>query len=486
MILKKRLTALLLLIILTITVAGCENVEYITKSEAGEEESKNIYEQLDEDLPDLTPGEDGEVIEQSFVIATNKASVFYNEEGAASSISRAVEDRTVFLKDKYGANVTVKEVSSKDLTNELKTAIESGIPYCDMICVSAKDTVKLYTAGLLGDMNKLPSFDIESAYFDPNNAKALATNSTLYMLADPTAQVYEETYVMFFNRDLVNTAAGKDPESLVMQGKWTWDAFNETARAAAPKVYNKSASDILVDTFGYASYYSEGTFPLVMWNSCGLHLVDNTYKNPVSLSMTVDEITSYASKLKSSYNSRGRFPLEGADAAKAFEEGRLAFFCNKLDYFYALRDGTTLGSNYGMLPMPKYDENQKDYHCMVGSDARVFSIPKSVENADESRKMFVSAVIQATCASGRTTIKKAFLNHHIATYLNNNAETVMLQTILDSVYFDFATVYGSNISAIRRATTTAVSDYIEFGSGLSNSIASAKPNFEKYCSDNFS
>ena len=450
------------------------------------EESKNIYEQLETDLPDLETDENGEIIERSFVIATDDKRVFYNEESAASSVSRAVEERTTFLNDKYGAKILVKQVTTKNLTNDLKAALESGVDYCDLIAISAKETVKLQTAGLLGDMNKLPDFDLNAKYFDQYNAKSLAVNEKLYMLPDASAQVYDETYVMFFNRDLVNTQGGQDPETLVMQGKWTWDSFHEVAKAAAPKVYNKSTSDIATDIFGFTSYESESSFPLAMWNSCGIHIIDNNYYGSVDISYTADELLGYAEKLKSRYNSRGRLPLEGGDASLAFKEGRLAFFCNKLEYFYSLRDGKNNGNNYGMVPMPKYDENQERYCTPVSTEARVYSIPKNIENQTESHKAFVSAVIKATCASGSETIKKAYLNQVIATYLNNNKETVMFQTVLDTIYFDFATVYSSNISVIRRATVGAVSDYIEFGSGLKNSLASARPNFNNYVAENFS
>ncbi len=480
----KKIIAILLLILTVVLAVGCENVEYL-ESSAPEEESKNIYEQLENQLPSIETDENGEVIKQKFTIATDEKSVFYNEETASGSVSKAVAKRNDFLFDKYGAEITVYEASANEITQNLKTALESGVEYCDMICLSAKNTVKLATAGFLYDMNTLPNFNIENAYFDPNNAKVLATNSTLYLLPDPTAQIYDELYVTFFNRNLVNETAGKDPESLVMQGKWTWDAFHETAKASAPDVYNKSSSDIVTDTFGFGAYYGEGVYPYVVWASTGEKLVNNTYKNPVSLSLTAEYITDVCKNLVKAYNTRGRFPLDANDAMSAFESGRLAFFNNKLSYFYALRDGSGKGSEYGILPMPKHSEEQGAYYSLASTDARVFSAPRTLQNADEKRRAFVSAVIQATCAAGRVTVHDAYIAHFIGQYLNNNAETVMLQTIIDSATFDFAHVYGSVISEIRRPTTDAISDYIDFGSAVGSSISRTIAGFNKYCEENF-
>ncbi len=480
----KKIIAILLVALTLIFAIGCENVEYIESSQPSES-SQSIYEELESQLPSIEVDENGIIKEQTFTIATDEPSIFYNEETASGSVSKAVEERNTFLWDRYGAKIEIKEISPSRLTNELKSAVESGTEYCDLICLSAKNSAKLATSGFLYDMNTLPNFNIESAYFDENNAKTLATNSSLYLLPDPTAQYYDELNVLYFSRELVNNIGGKDPESLVMQGKWTWDAFNETARAAAPAVYKKSSADIETDVFGFGMYYGEGTYPIIMWGSTGQKLVTDTYKNPVKLSLSVDQISEVCQKLVKVYNTRGKFPLEANDAMKAFANGRLAFFSNKLSYFYALRDGTQKGSEYGVLPMPKYSEEQNGYNCLVSTDAHVFAIPKTLENASEERKNFVSAVLQATCAAGRKTIHDAYLANFIGQYLNNNKETVMLQTIIDSATFDFAHIFGSVVSEIRRPTTTAVADYIDFGSALGTSVSRAEAGFNKYCEENF-
>ena len=483
----KRLKAVLslaLLLCFMLSAIGCENVEYIDKSQT-DESSQGFYEQLESQLPDLSQEEGVPVVEQSFSIVTDKASVFYNEETTSGSLNIAVNKRNEFLKEKYGAIIEVREVSPNRIINEMKTALESDTEYADLFAISGNETVRLYTAGLLTDISKLPNFNVESEYFDQRIAKTLATNSSLYLLPDASAQYYDEIFVMYFNRTLVNEQAQKDIELLVSQGKWTWDAFNEAAKAAAPKVYNKSSADIENDIFGFGSYYGEGNYPLVLWASAGHKLVDNTYKNGVALSMSVQEIQDIASKLVKSYNTRGKYPLDGNNAMNTFQNGRIAFFCNKMSYFYALRDGKGGGNQYGFVPMPKLNEEQSEYNSLVAATARVYAVPKTVENDSDARKAFVSAVLQATCASGSVTIHDAYIANYIGNYLNNNTETLMLQAVLDSATFDFATVYGNYISEIRKPTTTAIADYLDFGSALSSSINRALPGFDKYCSQHF-
>ena len=476
---KKCLALIIAMVFLLL--AGCENVEY-AQSTPESTVSTDLYEDLNSRLPMA----EGEIKDQQFVIVTNDSAAFYQEESTAGSINRVLEERNTFLREKYGADVEVYEFTAEELTEELKSSLLTRQDFCDMISVSAEDTVKLYTAGLLMDMNTLPDFDLESGYFNKKQSRSLATNQSLYMLADPTALYYDEAYVMFYNRDVCPDPEGVESiESLVMQGKWTWDRFDEYQRLAAAEVYRKWGGDIETDLFAFGAYYLETIYPLTLWTSCGHKLVDNTYKNPVEISMESEDAITIAEYLMSVYNVVGKYPLEGEHARIAFEDNRLAFFCNKLSYIYALRDGTSMGSQYGFVPMPKYNEEQEEYHCLASNDARVISVPITVADDTEARRKFVSHVISATCAAGGETVNQAYVNSLLAVYMNTNEETVMLKTICDSVTFDFATVYGSGISEIATPTIKAIADYLDYGSGISSSLRRGQEAFAEYCNQHF-
>ena len=473
----------LLLVALFVALVACENVEYPSESSKIESDA-DLYEQLESQLPQT---DSESAANTDFVILTDDVTAFHQGETLTGSINMVLEERNTFLRDKYGANVIVRQVTIDELFDELSEALLSGTHACDMISVSAKETVKLYTAGLLGDLNALPDFNIENGFFDEKLSKSLATNNSLYMIGDPTALVYDKANVMFFNRDLVVATEGDpDIETLVMQGKWTWDKFDEYCRSSAAKVYNHSTADLNTDVFAFGAYDTTNAYPLAIFTSTGSKLIDNTYKNPGAITMEADSVISVAEMLMSYYNVRGRYPVgEGEELATVFESNRLVFFSNELSYLYALRDGTEKGSNYGFLPMPKSSEEQSEYYCLLSEDARVIAIPKTIENKDESYKKYVSAIISATCAIGGKTMRDAYINSQLALYLNSNSEAVMLKTICDSITFDFAHIYGSEIETIKTPTTKAIIDYFGYGSRLSSSLRQGKKTFEQYCAEKF-
>lgn len=494
----KKLTAIILLISM-LMLFGCENVEYIESTSVIEETSVNSLDLLVSELPTLSipavsedegsgesEGEvENEVVERTFTIVTNKASTFYPDESASGAIAHAVQERNRILLEKYGADLSVSEMSGQDLYDEVKKAYNANLEFCDMLSVSTEDSIKLYKMGLLYDMNSLPNFDLNSDFFDERNAKTLATNSTLYMLPDPTNLYYEDTYVLFYNRNLTKNGGFENIEDFVMKGEWTWDKFNEIARASST-AYDKSSANVNGDIFGFSAYRNESIFPIVMFASTGKELVGNTYKNPVELSLEVEDVENTCIELNKTFNVKGKLPHESNKAEEIFRNGRTVFFCNTLNYIYALRDGTQKGSEYGFLPMPKLNVEQDGYTSLVETDARVISVPKTVEYADDGTKEYISAMITATCAVGGTTTKKAFVESFIAGYLNDNSETVILETICDSAKFDFAYTFGKSIPDIAHSTTIAVSDYLEFGSMVSSTIRLGRWKFNNYSKNNFS
>lgn len=474
--LMKKILCLFLLTALLAVFCGCENVEYGSDaSVVPPADSSDVYEELVSQLPDLPPEYQG----ASYVIATNATEYFFAEEGSSGTVSRAVEERNRFLEEKYGVTVEVKAVSDSKVVSEVKNAVSAGEEYCDVLSVAAKKTAELALAGLLTDMNTLPGFDATADYFDQRTATSLATNSTLYLLPDPSNIVYENANVVFFNRELIRNAGHTSPETLAAQGKWTWDAMYEIM-ADTCTTLDKSSADLKTDTYGFGAYERTGTFPVVMWAACGTPFTGNTYKNTVTLALTEEEITEKTTQLRGYYNTRALMPLEKNDLADAFEEGRLVFMFHRLEYLHGIRDGGTDGSEFGFVPMPKLDESQQDYYCYVDNGCRVFSVPKGIKDPQKT-----STLLTATCAAGGRTVQDAFVKSYIALYMNSNAETMMLKTVVDSICFDFCAVYGTQDSHIRAASTEALINCLDYGSSIKNIFSTRLQAFLDALDENF-
>lgn len=481
----KKIAAALLLVLMIFAI-GCENVKYPDESGTESGGTQISRDDLESRLPSYAPeSSDGGEAYEIFNIFASDTTPFYQEETTPGVISALIEQRNEYIKERYRVEVEVTKYDAPDLVNEIKLASQADIPPCDLISLPADKAVLLYVNGALGDMNSLPGFDISESWFDKRNGASLATNSTLCILPDPACLYYDDIYTMFYNRDLLANSGAESPETLAAQGKWTWDAFNECVAHAAAGVISRGSGDVEKDVFGFTAYYTDKHYPLVMWESCGEKMVDNTYKNEVKLNLEMSRIVEIAKFLNNSYNSRAKSTQSGNEAAASFEAGRLAFFCNKLEYLYALRDGSGKGSEFGFVPMPKYSEEQSDYYCLVDTSSLVMCVPKSMDGATEQQRRRACAVISSICGFAGDDLRDAYVSDMIAKYLTNNAEAVSLDLICESASYDFAFTYGTGITAVLDATVAPIYDYLDFGSWIENSINIWLDDFNKYCEANF-
>ncbi|MBQ0109084.1 MAG: hypothetical protein KBS44_02245, partial [Clostridiales bacterium] len=304
----KKITAVLVLLIMIISLFACEYAE--EREHSALPQSKDPYDDVNSELPDYSIPEDvsePEIDLGTFTVACNAYGVFYQDENVPGAISAAIEERNAFIKEKYNVSVSANMVADKKIADFVKNSLQSDIPCADLLAYPADVSVSLMLSGLLGDFNSLNGFDINAPYFENINAKTLATNSTLYLIPDETALVYDDEYVLFYNRKLLEGKTQENPEALAAQGKWTWDKFLEIAKSSAT-AFGKSAADLKSDIFGYGAYYLETVYSMAMWTSTGNRVVDYTYKNPVDIVMSSDKMVEITNNLNKALNTRGKYP----------------------------------------------------------------------------------------------------------------------------------------------------------------------------------
>ncbi len=137
-----------------------------------------------------------------------------------------------------------------------------------------------------------------------------------------------------------------------------------------------------------------------------------------------------------------------------FMEDRTLFWTQDLSAAALIRNMT---SDYGIIPFPKYDENQENYKTAVRDDQSAILVPISVTDTE-----FVGTIVEALCMEGYKTVVPAYYERSLkARDLRDPVAWEMLDLIRDSVTYDFAmiytvplnytySIYGSNIRAENR------------------------------------
>jgi hypothetical protein len=94
---------------------------------------------------------------------------------------------------------------------------------------------------------------------------------------------------------------------------------------------------------------------------------------------------------------------------------------------------------FGVVPMPKFDENQKEYRTLLHDQFTVFSILTTVqgERLDE-----VGAVLEAMASISHKTVRPAYYETTLRTQIAKDPQSAeMFDIIIDNIYIDAGIVY---------------------------------------------
>ncbi|MPM74543.1 hypothetical protein SDC9_121531 [bioreactor metagenome] len=120
-----------------------------------------------------------------------------------------------------------------------------------------------------------------------------------------------------------------------------------------------------------------------------------------------------------------------------FAKSELMFLPGRLIEFAQYR---SMDDDYGILPVPMYDEAQGEYKSFIHDSYNVFCVPTTCEDVEKS-----AFILEAMAAEGYRYITPAYYEIALKkAYARDDKMSQMLDIIRDTVSFDFALV-NSNV-----------------------------------------
>lgn len=466
------ITALVCGVLSILLLVSCANVEMPAPQVSQEKGESQIIEEILEQLPSVEESEAEEIVGQPLLLLTPDETLVYGDEDTAGSVSAACLQRNQLIEEAYQMELKAVLMAEADIAECLRMSLVSGAGAGDLLCYSAKTTASLWNNGLLKDLAALPYFDTNISCYDTVAAGSLSYGSSLYALPDPSAQSADETYVLFYDRALVQGAGLVRPETLVNAGEWTHAQFQKYAEKVAESVMGRESYDLATDIFGYGSHDNASFLPYVLWCSTGNGLFSAGETGELTYAYDAETLTDLLTPLQALYDSRCRLPLEGEEAYTAFREGRLGFLVAKLGYLKELYANGE--REYGVLPLPK-EEGDSRYHCPVDVSGMLFSVP--VANLSDGKS---GLALNALCAIGGLLVRNAEKETYLTMYAKDNDQSCMLETVLDSGIFDFGTVFGECDSSVKELSTKLVAHALVDHSRVSSLLKTYLDDLEEW------
>lgn len=400
---------------------------------------------VEADLPDVRF--DGE----TFTVHTRgnvEQYEWFAEEQNGDRLHDAIYARNTVMEEKYGIELIVIAEGdwsnySKETLPKIQASIRAGNGAYDLIAGYSQPFSSMITTGMLYDLNSFEHLDFEKPWWWQNYKDATEISGVNYfgLGALSLSAIYSMSCV-FFNPVIMNeTNAGVDPYQLVLDGKWTWDKLTELSTNALSDLDGNSVYDAS-DRYGLAIMNNDNSSNQFIVATGEVLTARDGSDLPV-ISINQERMGTAIDKLISMFHENDAcYYAAQNDARKIFIEGRALFQAEWL--YYAQTQFAGQMDAYGILPTPKMDDTQEEYHTWIQNGMHVYSIPIDVASTERAT-ILTEAFAAETYATLLPQYYEVVLKNR---YFKDEASSQMMDIMYDTVEFDLVRLYDSQIGIL--------------------------------------
>ena len=469
---KKTIAMLLALLTLIALLAACvetpnpENGDETTSGEATTEQDAPL-DAIPEDLK--FNGED-------IVILSRGVQKYTQDEIAvpelnSDPVNDAMFNRNIAINDRLNVNIVSKPLDDADpfkTVAEIERVVKAGSDDYDMFAGACYATLPAALGGTFYDLRDLEYLDLSQSYWMQDYNDTISYGDSQYTATGMIAlSTYRLAIVTLFNKELFDDKSLPYLYEAVENNEWTLD-------------YHASlVEDFYQDLNGDGKRDEDDLFGLVTsavinvdayWSACDIALVDKDADGAYTWALDTEKLSNAVDKLLLLIQESGGTYLcketEGSSAQPAiremFAEGRAATTTLRL-LAVELDEIRNMQEEYGIVPMPKYDELQKNYQTQMHDQFTVFAIPVS---AAQSKIEMIGAVMEVMASENLRMVKPAYYEIALKRkYMSDPTAWDMLDMAFEHVIVDAGVIYADSLEYPHHHLRTMIDS-------KSNSVAS--------------
>ncbi len=303
-------------------------------------------------------------------------------------LSAAIYDRNGTVEETYDVVLSKEYVSVDGATNYstvFRANESSGDEAYQMITLRTADISPLCLEGLMTDLNSLSNLHTDMPWWSADSVKSYTMGDALYFAA-PEMLLRDKgaTALVFFNQKIADDEGMDDLFEIARIGEWTVELMVELSESVAADLDGDDLISSDEDMYGISSNPRDLLPYLYMGSGNKFAEVDEYGYMKLTIGEP-DNLTIWQSLLEDIcytdfYYQNNVNPSLVPEGFDPFTVDHCLFTSMCVKGVLGLRNMT---SAYGVLPIPKYDVYQEDYHSLVWMHHDcVLGIPGSCSNTD--------------------------------------------------------------------------------------------------------
>lgn len=364
---------------------------------------------------------------------SDEANEIWYEEDSAEVQQHSVFTRNVLTEDFL--NVKIKPTwggDVYDLYDRAKIIAMSGLDDFDLMLTQYFRGLLSGTMGYFRNIYDIALLDLDAYWWDQGfiDNYTFEHNKLFGVTGDAVILDDLAFKVMFYNSAMIENYGLDDPTVLVENGTWTLDAMVDMAAAVTSDTDGNSIMDSN-DTWGILD--NDGVLIINLFDGCGVHIADKD-ENDVPYLATENEVFVNTVQYIFEHVQRSGYVCTGkeGDNVDILKDDRGLFMEGSLCMLFDLRD---MESDFGLLPLPKLNLEQKNYSSVIGPGIlTAFSVPVTVVDTEK-----VGVFLNVYGGFSTDTVDRTLNEVILGAKLIRNKRTVdMLNYALDSKFYDWA------------------------------------------------
>ena len=381
--------------------------------------------------------------------------VFNRNQKIEQALNCKIIDSRTGVEGGNGQNLT-------DLHTLGKKILQSGDDTYDVMYLSPSEMASQMAEGYFYNLYDIPELHLDAEYWDTKIIEMSRIGQNLYAASgDGHLMSYDSSWVLFFNQDLLTQYGLDMPYDIVRAGKWTVDELIRYCSAMATLnsdqafKWNKDGDAL----FGMAAHPNS---PDKFVYSVGERYVLTGSDGKPYFAAGGERFLQAANKLAQLFGTEGVTLNADSDDWNADKGGYVYVFANRRAAFLTAEIKTALRlremeDTFGIVPMPKLNEEQESYYTTMMNNYCMMLIPSSNKDPNTS-----AAVMDAIALASHYDVLPVYYDSVVSQKgLRNEDSIEMLQIMRATRGVDMAVVYNWNAdlaSALRSKFTKGSSD----------------------------
>lgn len=433
---KRILSALILCSFILAQYVSC------AEKDVSAEESTESFAAAETEAEELTDGLDGFDFDGgSFTIVYSEDQLgsewpYDAEEENGDILNDCVYKRNLAVEERLNVVINYQNTggTSKEVPSALLKSVSSGDgAYQLAISHTFSSVPSLLSVGALSDFASLPNIDLDKPWWNSSIRNNL---SLLGMLPVAVSDlIYSYADVIYVNRDLLAEYGLEDTYSLVEDGSWTWTKLAQMAKSVTSDL-DGDGENTLGDRFGFTFPGETPSLMSRMIHSDGMQFaaVDGGSIELLGMSERLQNTLERYFELIYGGDTYLGTVTDKQTSVEAFCGGNILFMHQTTLQLPKMRDTDV---NFGIVPLPKYDEEQENYRSMLSS--QILLAP----NVKDGEAEFIGTVTEALSYESWKTVTPAVYDSIFESkYLRDATSYDMYSRIRDSLVCDFNWNYG--------------------------------------------